>query len=58
MDNFLARVKTNEFDYDMLLKVQRQFQSSFNKSPARLIRIIKREGLFGALKKGARLVLH
>ena len=57
MDNFLARVKTKEFDYDMLLKVQRQFQSSFNKSPVRLIRIIKREGLVSALKKSAALVL-
>jgi anaerobic magnesium-protoporphyrin IX monomethyl ester cyclase len=58
MDNYLARVKTKEFDYDMLLKVQRQFQSSFNKSPARLIRIIKREGLVSAMKKSASLILH
>jgi anaerobic magnesium-protoporphyrin IX monomethyl ester cyclase len=57
MDNFLARVKTKEFDYDALLKIQRQFQSSFNKSPARLIRIIKREGFASALKKSASLVL-
>ncbi|MCW4019474.1 MAG: B12-binding domain-containing radical SAM protein [Candidatus Bathyarchaeota archaeon] len=58
MDNFLARVKTAEFDYDMLLKVQRQFQSSFNKSPARLIRVIKRDGVVSALKKGVSLFLH
>jgi radical SAM superfamily enzyme YgiQ (UPF0313 family) len=54
MDNYLARVKTKEFDYDMLLKLQRQFQSSFNKSPTRLIGIIKREGLLSAAKKVAR----
>jgi anaerobic magnesium-protoporphyrin IX monomethyl ester cyclase len=57
MDNFLARVKTKEFDYDTLLKIQRQFQGSFNRSPARLFRIIKREGLLSALKKSAALVL-
>ncbi len=57
IDNFLARVKTKEFDYEMLQKIQRQFQKSYNRSPARLIRIVKREGLVSALKKSAALVL-
>jgi radical SAM superfamily enzyme YgiQ (UPF0313 family) len=58
MDNFLARVKTPDFDYEMLQKVQREFQGSFNKSPARLIRVIKREGLISTLKKGAAMMRH
>jgi radical SAM superfamily enzyme YgiQ (UPF0313 family) len=58
MDNYLARVKTPEFDYEMLLKVQREFQGSFNKSAARLMRVVKREGLISTLKKGAAMMRH
>lgn len=56
MDNFLARVKTKDFDYEKLQKIQRKFQSSYNKSPKRLIRVIKREGLGSALKKSISMV--
>jgi len=59
MDNYLARVKTKEFDYDMLVKIQRDFQRGCQKSAAsKLIRVIKQEGLGSAVKKGASLVFH
>ena len=58
MDNFLARVKTKEFDYEMLLRIQRQFQRSYNRSPARLIRVIRQEGFVSALKKSSALIFH
>ncbi len=45
MYNYLARVKTNEFDYEMLVKIQRDFQRSCEKSAvSKLMRVIKQEG--------------
>jgi anaerobic magnesium-protoporphyrin IX monomethyl ester cyclase len=59
MDNYLARVKTPDFDYDMLVKIQREFQGSFRKSMAsNLIRVIKQEGIASAVKKGSKLIFH
>lgn len=59
MDNYLARVKTKDFDYDMLVKIQRDFQRSSQKSAAsKLIRVIKQEGLGSAVKKGTSMVFR
>ena len=59
MDNYLARVKTKEFDYDMLVKIQREFQRGCQKSAAsKLIRVVKQEGLGSAVKKGASIVFR
>jgi radical SAM superfamily enzyme YgiQ (UPF0313 family) len=59
MDNYLARVKTKDFDYDMLVKIQRDFQHNCQKSNAsKLIRVIRQEGIGAAVKKGAKLLLH
>ena len=53
MDNYLARVKTKDFDYEMLVKIQRDFQRNFQKSTAsNLIRVIRQEGVGSAVKKG------
>ena len=59
MDNYLARVKTKDFDYDMLVKIQRDFQRGSQKSAAsKLFRVIKQEGLSSAVKKGTSLVFR
>ena len=59
MDNYLARVKTKDFDYDMLAKIQRDFQHNCQKSNAsKLIRVIRQEGIGSAVKKGAKLIFH
>jgi radical SAM superfamily enzyme YgiQ (UPF0313 family) len=59
MDNYLARVKTKEFDYDMLVKIQRDFQRGCQKSVAsKLIRVVKQEGLGTAVKKSASMVFR
>jgi anaerobic magnesium-protoporphyrin IX monomethyl ester cyclase len=59
MDNYLARVKTNEFDHDMLVKIQRDFQRNCQKSASsKLVRVIKQEGLGSAVKKGISLVFR
>jgi hypothetical protein len=59
MDNYLARVKTSDFDYDTLIKIQKEFQASFKKSMAsNLVRVIRQEGIGSAVKKGAKLIFH
>ena len=59
MDNYLARVKTKDFDYDMLVKIQRDFQRQCQRSaPSKLIRVIRQEGLASAIKKGGKLIFH
>lgn len=58
MDNYLARVKTKDFDYDMLVKIQRQFQRDYQRSPSRLIRVIRQEGFGSALKKSSKVIFH
>ena len=59
MDNYLARVKTKNFDYDMLVKIQRDFQRGSQKSAAsKLIRVIKQEGIGSAVKKGSSMIFR
>ena len=59
MDNYLARVTTQDFDYEILQKLQREYQKKCQKSmPAKLARVIKQEGLGSAVKKGVKLIFH
>ncbi len=58
MDNFLARVKTKDFDFESVQKIQRKFQNSYNKSPRNFMRVAKREGLASALKKSVGLIFR
>ena len=58
IDNYLARVKTKDFDYDMLVNIQRNFQRNCQKSASKLIRVIKQEGIASAVKKGTKLIFH
>jgi anaerobic magnesium-protoporphyrin IX monomethyl ester cyclase len=51
MEDFLLYVKTDEFDYASLLKIHRKFHGSFNKSPKRILRKIRKEGIISVSKK-------
>jgi hypothetical protein len=55
-EGYLAYVKTDEFNYESLIEIQKRFQSSFNLSPKRMLRIVKQDGVLTALKKGFRLL--
>jgi anaerobic magnesium-protoporphyrin IX monomethyl ester cyclase len=55
VDNFLTYVKTDQFDYQKVLEVQRQFHRQFNRSPKRIMRTIRREGLIPFAKRNLRL---
>ncbi|MGA3112528.1 MAG: radical SAM protein [Candidatus Bathyarchaeia archaeon] len=59
MYDFLARVKTDQFDHDMLEKIQKDFQGNCQKSAAsKFMRVVKQEGLGSAVKKGASMVFR
>lgn len=59
MYGYLARVKTDQFDYDTLTTIQRDFQRSFQKSAAQnFMRVAKQEGLGSAVKKSASMVFR
>ena len=51
MDGFLAYVKTEDFDYESLQRIQRKFQTDCDLSPKRILRKIRREGFLTVLKK-------
>ena len=50
LEDFLAYVKTDDFNYEMLLEIQRRFHRNFNRSPQRILRKIRREGFFYILR--------
>jgi anaerobic magnesium-protoporphyrin IX monomethyl ester cyclase len=55
-EGYLAYVKTDEFNYESLLEIQKRFQTSFNLSPKRMLRIVKQDGVLTALKRSFRLL--
>ena len=51
LEDFVAYVKTADFNYDSVLEIQRRFHRNFNRSPRRILKKIKREGFLEVLKK-------
>jgi anaerobic magnesium-protoporphyrin IX monomethyl ester cyclase len=51
VEGFLVYVKTQDFNYESLLKVQRRFQTDCDLSPKRILRKIRREGFLAVLRK-------
>jgi anaerobic magnesium-protoporphyrin IX monomethyl ester cyclase len=51
VEDFAAYVKTDDFNYDSLLEIQRRFHREFNRSPKRVLRKMRREGFFTVLRK-------
>jgi len=47
----VAYVKTEDFDYESTLEIQRRFHKEFNRSPKRILRKIRREGFMSVLRK-------
>ena len=54
VEDFVVYVKTEDFNYESLLEVQRRFHTSFNRSPKRILRKIRREGFLSVLRKSLR----
>ena len=50
MDDFLAFVKTDQFNYESVIEIQQRYQRGFNTSPKTILRRIKRDGLLTFLQ--------
>jgi anaerobic magnesium-protoporphyrin IX monomethyl ester cyclase len=57
-EDFVTYVKTDEFDYETVVKIQKRFHSTFNRSPKRILRKIRKEGLLTTIKHGYRYITH
>lgn len=53
-EGFLAYVKTDEFNYESLLAIQRRYQADMDLSPRRILRKMRREGFWTVMKKAPR----
>ncbi|HKZ41208.1 MAG TPA: radical SAM protein, partial [Candidatus Hodarchaeales archaeon] len=58
VEDFAAYVKTDEFNYESLLEIQRRFHRNFNRSPRRVLRKIRQEGFFSVLRKSPRYLFR
>jgi radical SAM superfamily enzyme YgiQ (UPF0313 family) len=54
VEDFVFYVKTENFNYESLQKVQRQFQTSYNLSLRNILRKIRREGFLSILRRNLR----
>ncbi|MEM2082108.1 MAG: radical SAM protein [Candidatus Bathyarchaeia archaeon] len=54
VEGFLAYVKTEEFNYESLLAIQKRYQADMDLSPKRILRKMKREGFWTVMKKAPR----
>ncbi|TFH22850.1 radical SAM protein, partial [Candidatus Bathyarchaeota archaeon] len=50
-EDFVAYVKTNDFDYNLLLKLQRKFLRDFHRLPKSILRKIMRDGFLAVLRR-------
>jgi len=51
LDEFLLAVKTDEYDFNSLLAVQRRFFRKFNMTPTQIMKRIRREGVVNFAKR-------
>jgi len=58
VEDFVTYVKTEDFDYELVSKIQKRFHMTFNRSPKRILKKIRKEGLLSVLGKGFRYMGH
>jgi anaerobic magnesium-protoporphyrin IX monomethyl ester cyclase len=51
LDDFLYSYKTDEFDYDGLMAIQKQFFRDYHRAPKRILKRIRREGALNFAKR-------
>jgi len=56
VEDFVTYVKTDEFNYETVSRIQEQFHHTFNRSPKRILRKIRHEGLLNTLKQGLKYI--
>ncbi|MDR2204174.1 MAG: B12-binding domain-containing radical SAM protein [Nitrososphaerota archaeon] len=55
LDDFLYSYKTDEFDYNELMRIQKQFFKNYHRTPKRVLKRIRREGVLNFAKRQLRL---
>ncbi len=58
IEDFLVYIKTKDFDYEKVLKIQKQFHKDFYRSPKRIFRKIKREGALKVFRQSLQLAFQ
>jgi anaerobic magnesium-protoporphyrin IX monomethyl ester cyclase len=58
VDGFLTYVKTDQFNYESLMKIQKRYQHDLDLSAGRILKKMKREGFWTVMKKGSRYLRH
>lgn len=58
VEDFVTYVKTDEFDYELVSKIQNRFHTTFNRSPRRILKKIRKEGFFSVLGKSIKYMTH
>ncbi|MCW4016159.1 MAG: B12-binding domain-containing radical SAM protein [Candidatus Bathyarchaeota archaeon] len=56
VEDFVTYVKTKEFDYEMVSEIQQRFHMTFNRSPKRILRKIREDGIISVLKKSVKYI--
>ena len=51
VEDFVTYVKTDQFNYKLVSKLQREFNKNFNRSPHRILKTIRRDGFISVLKR-------
>ena len=51
VEDYVLLVKTPDFDYELVEKIQRSFHKNFNRSFNRIIRTIRRDGFLNVLRR-------
>jgi len=51
-EGFLLYVKTEDFDFESVMEIQKRYQNDFYMSPRRIFRRARREGVLSILRKG------
>ncbi|MBT8171499.1 B12-binding domain-containing radical SAM protein, partial [Candidatus Bathyarchaeota archaeon] len=51
VDEFVALVKTKEFDFKMVNEIQRRYHKQFNRTPKRILKTIRRDGILSVLRR-------
>ncbi len=51
LDEFLISVKTDEYNYDTLVQIQKKFFREFHRSPKQIMKRVKREGILNFAKR-------
>jgi anaerobic magnesium-protoporphyrin IX monomethyl ester cyclase len=51
VEDFVAYVKTEDFNFESVVAIQRRFLKEFNRSPKRILRRIRRDGFLSILRK-------